>query len=198
MGMYNEMGKTFKEEYKGKDTYFKSAYKQRLIGYRKENHGVVRVARPTNIKRARELGYKAKQGIIVVRSRIRRGSLRKGLPTRGRKPKKMGISKITAGKPLQRIAEERAARKYSGMEVLNSYFVGEDGNHKYFEVILVDPANQSIQSDKDLGWICSQKHSGRVFRGKTSAGKKSRGLNKKGFGTEKIRPGVNANLGRGK
>ena len=198
MGMYTEMGKTFKEEYKGNDLYFKSAYKQRLIEYRKDDRAVVRVTRPTNIKRARELGYKAKQGIIVVRSRIRRGSLRKSLPTRGRKPKRMGIRKITAGKPLQRIAEERAARKYSGMEVLNSYYVGEDGNHKYFEVILVDPANASIKTDKDLGWICSQKHTGRVFRGKTSAGKKSRGLNKKGFGSEKTRPGVAANLGRGK
>ena len=88
----------------------------------------------------------------------------------------MGVHKITPGKSLQRIAEERAARKYPNMEVLNSYWVAEDGKRKWYEVIFVEPANPTIKSDKNLNWICSRKHKGRVFRGKTSAGKKGRGL----------------------
>ena len=79
------------------------------------------------------------------------------------------------------------------MEVLNSYWVGEDGKHKFFEVILVDPNHAAIQNDKDLNWICSNGHKGRAHRGLTSAGKRGRGLHKKGKGSEHTRPSRNAN-----
>jgi len=88
----------------------------------------------------------------------------------------MGVHKITPKKSLQRIAEERAARKFPNMEVLNSYWVGEDGRYKWFEVILVDPHHPVIRADKNLNWICHPSHRGRAFRGKTSAGRKGRGL----------------------
>ena len=39
------------------------------------------------------------------------------------------------------------------MEVLNSYYVAEDGKYKWYEVILVDPFSSSLKRDKDLGWI---------------------------------------------
>jgi len=42
------------------------------------------------------------------------------------------------------------------------------------------------------------KHKGRVFRGKTSAGKSSRGLRNKGKGAEKLRPSLRAHGRRGK
>jgi len=41
-------------------------------------------------------------------------------------------------------------------------------------VILVDVNHPAIRSDKDINWILGKK--GRVHRGLTSAGKKSRGL----------------------
>jgi large subunit ribosomal protein L15e len=110
----------------------------------------------------------------------------------------MGKNKIVAGKSLQRIGEERAARKYPNMEVLNSYWVGEDGKLKWFEVILVDPSHPSIKNDKDLNWICNSSSQGRVFRGKTSAGRKGRGIATKGKGTEKTRPSIRSNSNRGK
>ena len=56
---------------------------------------VTRIERPTRIDRARTLGYKAKQGYIVVRTRIRRGGRRKPRPKMGRKPKKMGVKRFT-------------------------------------------------------------------------------------------------------
>jgi len=74
------------------------------------------------------------------------------------------------------------------MEVLNSYYLAEDGQHKWFECILVDRAHPSVKTDKRLGWISDKK--GRAHRGLTSAGKKSRGLGKKGKGTEKVRPSL--------
>ncbi len=156
-------------------SYVGELRQSRLMGWRREP-AVVRIERPTRLDRARSLGYKAKQGIIVVRAKVRRGGRRKTRPKHGRRPKRMGVHKITPGKSLQRIAEERAARKYPNMEVLNSYWVAEDGKRKWYEIIFVEPANPVIKSDKNLNWICSRKHKGRVFRGKTSAGKKGRGL----------------------
>ena len=102
------------------------------------------------------------------------------------------------GKSTQRIAEERTAKRYPNMEVLNSYWVGEDGKNHFYEVILVDPVHPAIMKDKNINWISDVKHKRRVLRGKTSAGKKGRGLNKKGKGAEKVRPSIRAKKSRGK
>jgi large subunit ribosomal protein L15e len=109
----------------------------------------------------------------------------------------MGMQKITMSKSVQRIAEERPSRKFRNLEVLNSYWVGEDGRHKWYEIILIDRNHPAIISDKDLGWINSG-HRGRAERGKTAAGKKGRGMRKKGTGSEKTRPSIRAHDGKGK
>ncbi|MCS7131148.1 MAG: 50S ribosomal protein L15e, partial [Hadesarchaea archaeon] len=95
-------------------------------------------------------------------------------------------------KSIQLIAEERAARKYPNLEVLNSYPVGDDGQHRYYEVIMLDPSHPAIYNDPDLGWIARPNQRGRVYRGLTRAGRKSRGLLRKGKGAEKVRPSVRA------
>lgn len=169
MGMYKYLSKLWRK----KTSEVKTIEKQRKIGWRKEAT-ITRVNRPTRIDKARRLGYKAKQGIIVVRVKIRKGGRRKTRPKKGRKPSKMGVTKYTPKKSLQRIGEERVARKYPNLEVLNSYFVGEDGVSKWFEIILVDPSKSTIKKDKDLKWMV--KHRRRAYRGLTSAGKKGRGL----------------------
>jgi len=115
-----------------------------------------------------------------------------------RKPSKAGIKKITMGKSIQRIAEERVDRRHPNMEVLNSYWVGEDGRHKWYEVILVDRSHPQILADKELSFVAGPSHRSRAQRGKTSAGKRGRGLHKKGKGTEKLRPSLKANKNRGK
>jgi large subunit ribosomal protein L15e len=170
---------------------------ERLIAWRR-GAALVRIDRPTRIDRARELGYRAKQGYVVVRARVRRGGRRKPRPMGGRKPKRRGLLKITMAKSIRRIAEERVARRYPNLEVLNSYWIGEDGRHKYFEVILVDPQHPVIRADPKINWICDPAQRGRVFRGLTSAGKKGRGLRHKGKGAEKIRPSIGAHDRKGK
>ncbi len=116
-----------------------------------------------------------------------------------RKPSKAGIKKITMAKSIQRIAEERTSRRYPNLEVLNSYWVGEDGKNKFYEIILIDSFHPAIKSDKDLGWLAEgSSHRGRAHRGKTSAGKRGRGLHNKGKGAEKLRPSLKANKNRGK
>ena len=177
---------------------YKLSMKSKLIDWRKERGAVVPIAKPTNIVRARELGYKAKDGVYVFRIRIRRGSGTHHRPSRGRKPKKMGTVKLTRAKSIQALAEERVAKKYPGLEVLNSYQVGEDGVYKFFEVIMVDPFDPAIIRDNTLSWIVKDKHTGRAHRGKTSAARKSRGQRRKGTGVEKTRPGIRARKRRGK
>ena len=185
------------DQWKKPDVSYQSPQQQRLIQWRKEEN-FIRVDKPLRIDRARSLGYKAKPGYIIVRARVRRGGLRKPKIKGGRKPAARGITKITMAKSTQRIAEERAAKRYPNMEVLNSYWVGEDGKHHYYEVILVDPVHPAIMNDPKINWITDTSNKRRVLRGKTSAGQKGRGLRHKGRGAEKVRPSIRANKNRGK
>ncbi len=173
-GMYHYIAELWKRPYDGEMGLL---MKQRIIKWRRQPT-VVRIEKPTRLDRARSLGYKAKQGFVVVRVRVRKGGLRKPRPNKGRRPKRMGIYGFAPAKSLRLIAEERAARKYPNLEVLNSYYVGEDGLYKWFEVILVDPHHPAICRDPDINWICEKQHRGRISRGLTSAGKKMRGLRK--------------------
>lgn len=187
-----------REAWKNPDkTFVNDMRMERMIEWRK-GESFVRVDKPTRLDRARTLGYKAKQGYVVVRARVRRGGLRKHMIKGGRRAKRKGMNKITMAKSIQRIAEERTAKRYPNLEVLNSYWVGEDGRHKYYEIILVDPYHSVIKSDPKINWICSSHHKGRAYRGLTSAGKKGRGLRNKGKGAEKIRPSIRARKGLGK
>lgn len=99
----------------------------------------------------------------------------------------MGVKKITPKKSIQRIAEERVSRHYPNLEVLNSYWVWEDGKFQFYEVILVDPNHPVIKNDSKINWICQSNKKGRAFRGLTSEGKKNRGLKGRGKGKEKVR-----------
>ena len=160
---------------------------ERLLTWRRET-SVTRLVHPTRLDRARAIGWKAKNGFVLVRVRVRRGGQGKRAIIAGRRPKRKGILRMTLAKSLQRIAEERAAKHHPNLEVLNSYWVGEDGQQKFFEVLLIDPAAPEIRADPRLQWIVSSAHKGRVFRGLTRAGRDSRGLRWKGKGTERMRP----------
>ena len=150
--------------------------KERLIEWRKQPT-IQRVEKPTRLDKARRLGYKAKKGFVIVRVRVRKGGRRRRLyGRRGRKPSKAGLVKLTPKKSLRWIAEERAQRKFPNLEVLNSYYLAEDGKYKWYEVIMVDKNLPEIKSDKNIKWITEKQHRRRVFRGLTSAGKKARGL----------------------
>jgi large subunit ribosomal protein L15e len=165
---------------------------ERLLTWRRE-HTVTRLERPTRLDRARAIGFRAKGGFVVVRVRVRRGGQRKRAIIAGRRPKHKGVNKMTLAKSLRWIAEERAQKHYPNLEVLNSYWVGEDGKQKFFEIILVDPASPEILADSKLAWIAAPNQKGRVYRGLTSAGKEGRGLRWKGKGAERFRPSYAAN-----
>ena len=151
--------------------------KPRLMEWRAKNT-VQRIDRPSRPDRARALGWKAKQGFVVVRVRIEKGMRKRPAPKKGRKNSKMGRF-FTPGMSLQRTAEQRANRKYMNMEVLNSYYAGEDGTNKFFEVMMVDRSHPAVMADKSARKIARQR--GRAFRGLTSAGKKGRNDRRKRF-----------------
>jgi len=164
-------------------SFVKDLMKQRVIEWRREP-AVLRVDKPLRLDRARKLGYKAKQGYVIVRVRVRRGGWRRQRPRAGRRQKRMGVTKLKLAKSLMLVAEERAARKFPNLEVLNSYWVWQDGLNKWYEVILVDPNHPVIKSDRKINWISRKAQHGRVFRGLTSAGKEIRGLHHKGVRRE--------------
>ncbi len=166
----------------------------RMIEWRKA--GVItRVEKPLRLDRARALGYKAKKGITVVRVKLKRGGHKKSRPNKARRTKRLHIRK-NLKMNYKEIAEQKVARKFSNMEVLNSYQVGKDGMNYFFEVILVDRVAPEIKSDRQLGaFVRAPKR--RALRGVSSAGRRARGLRNSSVRAPKVRPSLKANRGRG-
>jgi large subunit ribosomal protein L15e len=191
MGYY----KYARENYDQPKENLDELWQQRLVEWRDEG-AIEKIDNPTRIPKARQLGYKSKNGFTMVRARINKGGTKRKRPDAGRKPRNTGQSRYSPKKSKQVIAEERVSKKFSNLEVLDSYWVAEDGNRKWFEVILVDPEHPEIKSDEDLNWITDDRN--RAERGVTPASKKSRGQDNKGTGAEKVRPSQSANENRGK
>lgn len=173
----------------------KDGLRERMVGWRKEKT-VEKIEKPTNLLKARALGYKAKKGIVVVRVRIRRGGRTKTRPRKGRRTKRMTSKKVVKMN-YRWVSEQRCQRKFPNLEVLNSYWVGKDGRHYFYEVILLDPSRPEIKKDKNFNFVLRPANRSRVFRGLTGAGKKSRGLRKKSREL-KVRPSIRARRRQGK
>jgi len=123
--------------------------RQRAVIWRNQN-AITRVEKPSRIARARRLGYKAKQGIVVIRMRVGTGGMRKQRPRAGRRPKHLGVTKIKADVSMKQVAERRVLERHPNMKLLGSYFLYKDGMHYWFEVILADPSHPRIAKDKEI------------------------------------------------
>ena len=135
MGTYKYVNQTWNAREKSE---FEHYLRQLLIKWRREPT-VHRIEYPTRLDRARALGYKAKQGYIVVRVRIRKGGARKPRPRSGRRQRALGVVRFTRAMSLKHIAEARAKKRFPNLHVMNSYYVSEDGRHRWYETILCDP-----------------------------------------------------------
>jgi len=205
----NAFQKIFKQTFsqylmaKGTSYYMRQSWKkpdkkvlrERMTEWRK-SESLTKVDKPLRLDRARVLGYKAKKGFVIIRVKLKRGGHKKPRPNKGRRGKRMTTRK-TLKMNYKWIAEQRVARKYENLEVLNSYLIGKDGIHYFYEVIAVDPSKPEIKNDKTINWICKPGNKKRAARGLTSAAKKSRGLRNK-HPTSKVRPSVRAGKRRGK
>jgi len=181
-GLYHQIRKAWKKP-------DKKILRKRMVEWR-NSLAQVKVERPLRLDRARALGYKSKKGFVIIRVRIQRGGHKRPRPNKGRRSKRLHTRK-NLGMNYRWIAEQRVERKYKNLVVLNSYEIGKDGIHYFYEVICVDPERPEIKNDRTINWICKPENKKRTMRGLTSAGKKSRGLRNKSP-TIKTRPSVRA------
>jgi len=123
--------------------------REKAVVWRKQK-AFTRIAKPSRIQRARRLGYKAKQGIVVIRMRVGTGGMRRKRPRGGRRPKHLGVTRIKADVAMQQVAERRVLERYPNMKLLGSYYLHKDGMYYWFEVILADPAHTRVSKDKEL------------------------------------------------
>jgi large subunit ribosomal protein L15e len=101
---------------------------------------LVRLTHPTRPDKARRLGYKAKQGHVIYRIRIRKGGRRRAA-SKNRvygKNRTHHIHKLTPKVNVQALSENKAGKALPGLRLLNSYWINQDGAYKYYQVILVD------------------------------------------------------------
>ncbi|CAI9832322.1 MAG: 50S ribosomal protein L15e [Nitrosopumilus sp.] len=123
--------------------------RERVVAWRRQP-AICRIERPSRPQRARRLGYKAKQGITVVRMRVGTGGMRKKRPTGGRRPKHLGVVRIKADVGMKEVAERRVMERHPNMRLLGSYFVYKDGKHYWYEVILADPEHPRVSGDPEM------------------------------------------------
>lgn len=142
MAMYRQISRTWQGIFHEKTGDIRA----RAVGLRKEP-AMKRIERPSRLDRARSLGYKAKEGVIVVRMRVSRGGMRRQRPTSGRRPKHMGVLKMKSAVSSQDVAERRVSERYPNMKVLGSYLIWKDGKFAWYECVLVDPLHPSVKSD---------------------------------------------------
>jgi len=145
MNMYTYVAGTWRKMWKEHSDELKA----KAIEWRKQPT-MIRIERPSNIDRARRLGYKAKQGFIVVRIKVGRGGMRKQRPKAGRRPKHLGVVRIKQSDSMRKVAERRVAEKHPNMQVIGSYYLYKDGKNYWFECILVDKNHPAIFKDKEL------------------------------------------------
>ena len=121
----------------------------KAIEWRKQN-ALVRINRPSRLQKARRLGYKAKQGIVVERMRVGRGNMRRKRPVAGRRPKHLGVLRIKPALSMQRVAERRVLERHPNMKLLGSYYLYQDGVYLWYEIILADPSHPRIVKDREM------------------------------------------------
>jgi large subunit ribosomal protein L15e len=176
MGAYKYLEELYKKK---QSDVLRFIMRVRCWEYRQLNV-IHRASRPSRPDKARRLGYKAKQGFVIYRVRVRRGG-RKRPVAKGivcRKPASHGITQLKYQKNLQSTAEQRVGRRCPNLRVLNSYWINQDATYKYYEVILVDPSHKAVRRDPRINWIAAPTMKHREARGLTSATRKSRGLGK--------------------
>ncbi|MFP3292864.1 MAG: 50S ribosomal protein L15e [Nitrososphaeria archaeon] len=145
MGLYQYLDESWHRLYSERP----QELKEKLIEWRREPR-VLRVEVPTRLDKARRVGYRAKQGIVVVRVRVPKGGMRRQRPNSGRRQKALGTVKIKGNYSSREVAERRAKESFPNMEVLGSYYLAEDGRYRWYEVVMADPNHPAVRGDRKL------------------------------------------------
>ena len=91
MGIYKYIKQLWKNPKKNNP----ELWKKRLIQWRREPV-TIRIDKPTRLDKARELGYKAIKGFVIVRQRVNKGGRMRPKIRKARRPKAMRRKKIVA------------------------------------------------------------------------------------------------------
>jgi large subunit ribosomal protein L15e len=142
--LYREIGNTWQKVFHEKSGDILT----RAIQLRK-GPTMERLERPSRLDRARMLGYKAKEGVVVVRIRVGAGGMRRQRPTSGRRPKHLGVLRMKSDESVQKVAERRVREKHENLKLLGSYLLWVDGKHRWYEMVLIDPMHPAIKKDYD-------------------------------------------------
>jgi len=142
--LYKEVGETWQKVFKDKS----GDILQRAIALRK-GPTMERIERPSRLNKARMYGYKAKEGVVVIRIKVKGGGMRRPRPTSGRRPKHLGVLRMKSDEPVQKVAERRVWEKHRNLKMLGSYELWVDGKHRWYECIMIDPAHPAIKKDYD-------------------------------------------------
>ena len=193
MGAYKYVEELWKKK---QSEVMRFLFRMRCWEYR-QLPAIHRCPRPTRPDKARRLGYKAKQGFVIYRVRVRRGNRKRQNPkgTVYGKPGQHGINTLKWSRNLRSLAESRIGARCGNLRVLNSYWLNSDSTYKYFEVILVDVQHSAIRNDPRMNWLCKNTMKHREMRGLTAAGRKGRGLGKGSKHTKQM-PSVDASWKR--
>jgi large subunit ribosomal protein L15e len=152
LALYRQIGETWQKV--SKEKY--GDIRQRAIALRRAPT-MERIERPSRLDKARMLGYKAKEGVVVIRIRVGAHGMRRPRPVAGRRPKHMGVLRMKSDEPVKKVAERRVKERHSNLELLGSYQLWVDGKHRWFECVMIDPAHPAIKKDYDyrrrLGFV---------------------------------------------
>ena len=184
-GFYHYMSKSWRNPSEADVAGIRS----KMIEWRAGNR-VTKLEKPTRLDKARRLGYKAKKGVLVYRVIVTRGGRQKPRPTGNRRTHRASQMKILKMN-YRWVAEQRFQKDFRNLEVLNSYLIGKDGKHYFYEVIALDRNAPEIKADPQYSWVTRTANQFRALRGLTSAGRKSRGLRTKSRNM-KVRPSLRA------
>jgi large subunit ribosomal protein L15e len=142
--LYRQIGETWQKVFKDKS----GDILQRAILLRK-GPTIERLERPSRLDKARMYGYKAKEGVVVIRIKIKAGGMRRQRPVSGRRPKHLGVLRMKSDESVQKVAERRVREKHTNLKLLGSYLFWVDGKHRWFECIMIDPEHPAIKKDYD-------------------------------------------------
>lgn len=143
--MYTHIARTWRKMWKTRSDELKA----KAVEWRAQTT-MHRIEKPSRLDRARRLGYKAKQGFVVVRMRVASGGMRKQRPKAGRRPKHIGVVRIKQSDSMQKVAERRVAERHPNMKLIGSYYLHKDGRYYWFECILADKSHPAIFKDLEI------------------------------------------------
>jgi len=127
----------------------KALMRNRLVVWRRER-SIEREERPIRLDRARQLGYRTKQGYIVLRVKVRRGGFQKPRPRAGRRPKASGVVRHKVNVSMKEEALNRVRRRYPNLQPLGAYPLADDSLYRWFEVVAIDSHHPAVVSDRNI------------------------------------------------